>query len=126
MNIELPELCLVALIGVSGSGKSTFAKTHFQPTVKCRGQIPQDHLRPRIHGERKAGMPAEAIPDKKRRLALAEFALGRNPWNVLSGGNPGPSCCQCIGTVSESGNPKGGNFKPQFYVLNKFFSSLII
>jgi protein phosphatase len=32
MRIEIPELCLVALIGASGSGKSTFAKTHFKPT----------------------------------------------------------------------------------------------
>jgi protein phosphatase len=32
MRIEVPELCLVALIGSSGSGKSTFAKTHFRPT----------------------------------------------------------------------------------------------
>ena len=32
MRIELPELCVVALIGASGSGKSTFAKTHFRPT----------------------------------------------------------------------------------------------
>jgi protein phosphatase len=32
VRIELPELCLVALIGASGSGKSTFAKTHFKPT----------------------------------------------------------------------------------------------
>lgn len=32
MNITLPEFCLVALIGVTGSGKSTFARTHFKPT----------------------------------------------------------------------------------------------
>ena len=32
MRIEIPELCVVALVGVSGSGKSTFAKTHFKPT----------------------------------------------------------------------------------------------
>jgi protein phosphatase len=32
MRIELPELCIVALVGASGSGKSTFAKTHFKPT----------------------------------------------------------------------------------------------
>ncbi|MCB1825029.1 MAG: polynucleotide kinase-phosphatase, partial [Candidatus Competibacteraceae bacterium] len=32
MKIELPELSLVALIGTSGSGKSTFARTHFKPT----------------------------------------------------------------------------------------------
>ncbi|MDR3123547.1 MAG: polynucleotide kinase-phosphatase [Treponema sp.] len=32
MRIELPELCLVALVGASGSGKSTFARTHFKAT----------------------------------------------------------------------------------------------
>jgi Predicted kinase len=31
-EIRLPELCLVVLIGVTGSGKSTFARTHFAPT----------------------------------------------------------------------------------------------
>ncbi|MCL2609089.1 MAG: polynucleotide kinase-phosphatase, partial [Treponema sp.] len=32
MRIELPAFALVALVGVSGSGKSTFAKARFKPT----------------------------------------------------------------------------------------------
>ncbi|MFH5806372.1 polynucleotide kinase-phosphatase [Alienimonas sp. DA493] len=32
MNIELPDLSLVCLVGASGAGKSTFAAKHFRPT----------------------------------------------------------------------------------------------
>ncbi|QFU86236.1 polynucleotide kinase-phosphatase [Amycolatopsis sp. YIM 10] len=32
MKLTIPDMSLVALIGVSGSGKSTFARTHFAPT----------------------------------------------------------------------------------------------
>lgn len=32
MNITLPEFSLVILVGVTGSGKSTFARKHFKPT----------------------------------------------------------------------------------------------
>lgn len=47
MNIKLPEFSLVVLIGVSGSGKSTFAKQHFLPTEilssdVCRGLVSDD------------------------------------------------------------------------------------
>ncbi len=47
MNIDLPELSLVVLIGVSGSGKSSFARKHFLGTEVissdyCRGLVSND------------------------------------------------------------------------------------
>ncbi len=47
MIIEIPAFSLVALIGVSGSGKTTFAQTHFEPTEiissdACRALICDD------------------------------------------------------------------------------------
>jgi protein phosphatase len=44
MNIKIPKLSLVVLIGPSGSGKSTFARKHFLPTEVlssdyCRGLV---------------------------------------------------------------------------------------
>jgi protein phosphatase len=47
MIIKIPELSLVTLIGVSGSGKSTFAGRHFLPTEVlssdfCRGLVSDD------------------------------------------------------------------------------------
>ena len=47
MNITIPELSLVVLIGASGSGKSSFARQHFRPTEVlssdfCRGLVSDD------------------------------------------------------------------------------------
>ncbi len=47
MTIPIPELSLVVLIGVSGSGKSSFAARHFLPTEVlssdfCRGLVSDD------------------------------------------------------------------------------------
>ena len=46
-RIDLPELCLVVLVGVSGAGKSSFARKHFLPTEVvssdfCRGLVADD------------------------------------------------------------------------------------
>jgi polynucleotide kinase-phosphatase len=45
--LQVPELSLVVLVGVSGSGKSTFARRHFLPTEvvssdACRGLVSDD------------------------------------------------------------------------------------
>ena len=47
MKIAIPELCLVALIGATGSGKSSFASRHFKPTEvvssdACRAMVSDD------------------------------------------------------------------------------------
>jgi polynucleotide kinase-phosphatase len=47
VNITIPDLCLVVLVGVSGSGKSTFAARHFRPTEvisadMCRALVSDD------------------------------------------------------------------------------------
>jgi protein phosphatase len=46
-ELGVPELSLVVLIGVSGSGKSTFARERFKPTEVissdfCRGLVADD------------------------------------------------------------------------------------
>jgi protein phosphatase len=46
-ELKVPELSLVVLIGVTGSGKSTFARAHFKPTEVissdfCRGLVADD------------------------------------------------------------------------------------
>src|SRR5260221_3539307 len=47
MKLTIPELSFVVLIGVSGSGKSTFVRKHFKPTEilssdYCRGLVSDD------------------------------------------------------------------------------------
>lgn len=47
MEIKIPKLSLVVLVGPSGSGKSTFARKHFLPTEVlssdyCRGLVSDD------------------------------------------------------------------------------------
>ncbi len=62
MNLKIPKLSLVVLIGPSGSGKSTFARRHFRPTEvlssdACRGMVSRRRERPGRHEGRLRGAP---------------------------------------------------------------------
>jgi len=53
MRIEIPEMAVVAMVGVSGSGKSTFTRTHFKPTEVLssdyfRGVVSDDENNQRV------------------------------------------------------------------------------
>lgn len=53
MILDIPDFCLVLLVGPSGSGKSTFAARHFRPTEvvssdRCRAMISDDEANQRV------------------------------------------------------------------------------
>jgi len=75
MRIEIPEFCVVALVGASGSGKSTFAKTHFKPTEV----LSSDFFRALIsNDEKNQQVNSEAFD------ALYYIAHKRLDWGLLT------------------------------------------
>jgi len=72
MRIEIPEIAVVALLGVSGSGKSTFAQRHFKPTEV----LSSDHYRALIsNDENNQKVSAEAF-DALYYIANKRLELG--------------------------------------------------
>ncbi|HEX6121440.1 MAG TPA: polynucleotide kinase-phosphatase [Dongiaceae bacterium] len=56
MLIKLPEYCLVLMVGITGSGKSTFAARHFKPTEvlssdRFRGMVADDETDQGVTGD---------------------------------------------------------------------------
>jgi len=75
-ELAIPELCLVALVGASGSGKSTFAKKHFLPTEVissdvCRALVSDDDM------DMAATSPAFELVHEiaRKRLAFGKLAV---------------------------------------------------
>lgn len=92
--VSLPDFCLVVLIGATGSGKSTFARTHFKETEivssdRARGLVADDENDQSISAD--AFDLVRAIADKRlknRRLAVIDAtnvrAADRRQWIELA------------------------------------------
>src|SRR5260370_26614227 len=71
--LRIPELCLVALIGASGSGKSTFAAHHFLPTEV----LSSDHYRGVVADDPNDLAATTAAFHSLYHIALLRLRLGR-------------------------------------------------
>ena len=72
MRIEIPEIAVVALMGVSGSGKSTFAKQHFKPTEV----LSSDYFRALISDDENNQQVTSQAFDTLYYVANKRLALG--------------------------------------------------
>ena len=75
-DLKIPQLCLVVLVGVSGSGKSTFAARHFRPTEVLssdtfRGLVGDDENDQSVTAEAFEALHAVAA----RRLKLGRLTV---------------------------------------------------
>ena len=126
-ELAVPELSLVVLVGVTGSGKSTFARAHFRPTEVissdfCRGLVADDEndqsatpaafeLLHYIAGKRLAAGRLTVVDatnlarlrqrglSHKRSLALREYALGLEALDRVARGEPLWRVHECVFAV---------------------------
>ncbi|MEO1204963.1 MAG: polynucleotide kinase-phosphatase [Pseudomonadota bacterium] len=114
MRLEIPDFCLVVLIGTSGSGKSMFAAKHFKPTEivssdAARGVVSDDEtdqdatgdafdlvhyiIRTRLSRRRLTVVDATNVRPEDR-AALVRIARENHALAVALVLNPGEDICQ--------------------------------
>ena len=73
MKLTIPDMALVALVGVSGSGKSTFAAKHFRPTQV----LSSDFFRGLVSDDENDQSASAAAFDALHYVAAKRLAAGR-------------------------------------------------
>lgn len=73
MDLKIPDLCLVVLIGASGSGKSTFARKHFLPTQV----LSSDYFRGLVADDENDQSASAAAFDVLHHVASKRLEAGR-------------------------------------------------
>ncbi|NUT95038.1 MAG: polynucleotide kinase-phosphatase, partial [Saccharothrix sp.] len=73
MELKIPDLCLVVLVGASGSGKSTFARRHFAPTQV----LSSDYFRGLVADDENDQSASGAAFDVLHYVAGKRLAAGR-------------------------------------------------
>ncbi|MFI6101154.1 polynucleotide kinase-phosphatase [Lentzea sp. NPDC051213] len=73
MELKIPDLCLVVLIGASGSGKSTFARKHFLPTQV----LSSDYFRGLVSDDENDQSASAAAFDVLHYVAAKRLEAGR-------------------------------------------------
>ncbi|MGX7825280.1 polynucleotide kinase-phosphatase [Actinokineospora sp. 24-640] len=73
MELAIPDMALVVLIGASGSGKSTFARTHFKPTQV----LSSDFFRGLVADDENDQSASAAAFDALHHVAGARLRAGR-------------------------------------------------
>ena len=71
--LSIPDLCLVVLVGVTGSGKSTFARKHFAPTQV----LSSDAFRGMVADDENDQSASAAAFDALHHVAGLRLAAGR-------------------------------------------------
>ncbi|MEV6713147.1 polynucleotide kinase-phosphatase [Lentzea sp. NPDC051208] len=73
MELKIPDLCLVVLVGASGSGKSTFARKHFLPTQV----LSSDYFRGLVADDENDQSASAAAFDVLHHVASKRLEAGR-------------------------------------------------
>lgn len=81
MRLEIPEFCLVVLVGWPGSGKSAFARAHFKPTEVVSLEWGQDLIDERESGRDARGDACDVV------RFIAEKRLKRRRITVIDAAN---------------------------------------